>query len=99
MGLLAVKLFGIPANAPCALAFQLKLALALERTPAVCLLNGGTALCIFSSAADHAKATRTTVDLFGVPVTVCDTAAPRALPKLLACDGRRVRVQIVSDTM
>ena len=74
-------------------------ALALERTPDIFLLGGGAALCVFTSAADHAKAIGSTVDLFGVPVHVCGAAPPAAVPKLVACDGRRVRVQIISDTM
>ena len=74
-------------------------ALALERTPDICLLGGGAAVCIFTSAADHAKANGSTVDLFGVTVHVCGAAPPAVVPKLAACDGRRVRVQIISDTM
>ena len=99
MGLQA-WLSGVPANTPRAVAFQLKQALHLKCTPAVqCLGDGGDARCLFTSASDHAKAGGAgMVSLFGVSVAISGGPAP-AVEKLTACDGRRVSLQIVSDTM
>ena len=96
---LALRLAGVPANTPRALAFQLKTALALQRTPEIALLRNGTALCIFTSAADYAKVDGSAIEVFGVPVTPVSCTPSATAPKLVACDGRRVRVEIVSDTM
>lgn len=101
MDLLA-RLSGVPANTPRAVAFQLKQALHLKCTPAVQFLgDGGDALCLFTSASDHAKAGGAgMVRLFGLAVSVAISGGPApAVEKLTACDGRRVSLQIVSDTM
>ena len=98
---LALQLVGVPANTPRALAFQLKTALALQRTPDIALLSNGTAMVMFTSATDYAKVDGGAIEVFGVPVTpvrICSTRSA-TVPKLVACDGRRVRIEIVSDTM
>ena len=95
-----LRLSGLPQGPPSALAFQLKEALHLERTPTLRPLGGGAALCFVSDPADRARVSASaTVELLGVAVGVSAAAAAPSVEKVEACDGRRVSVQIVSDTM
>ena len=97
-----LRLSGLPQGPPSALAFQLKEALGLEQTPALRLLGGGAALCFAANPADRAKVSASgsaALELLGVAVAVSAAVAAPAVETAEACDGRRVSVQIVSDTM
>ena len=104
MATAACVLHDAPSNPPAALATALRAQLSLGATPR--LLPGaaeGERTVVFGSSADATAALAATdVRLLGCPVRLRPTAPRvprRPPPREPACDGRRVRIQVVSDTM
>jgi len=105
MATAACVLHDAPSNPPAALATALRARLSLGATPR--LLPGaaeeGERTVVFGSTVDATAALAATdLRLLGCPVRL-HPAAPRVPhrppPREPACDGRRVRIQVVSDTM